>query len=221
MPYRIDLFAVFIFLGIVQGIFLLLFFLSKENRKIKSNLFHGLMLLSIVAVLTEIFLMYTGYIIHCLFLVDFSEAFGLAIGPCFYLLVLSLTKGRIYRKNYLHLAFPIVYFFLELPFLVLPDDAKYNAWVGSYHPDWEFRPYHYGYDPRMFWVTDHCTEISLISLLFYTTLSLFEIFKAIKIKTAGRKRIPAGLDKNLYTLSLKRTDFGDLKKVRNGMAISE
>ena len=172
MPYRIDLFAVFIFLGIVQGIFLLLFFLSKENRKIKSNLFHGLMLLSIVAVLTEIFLMYTGYIVNCLFLVDFSEAFGLAIGPCFYLLVLSLTKGKINWKNYLHLAFPIVYFFLELPFLVLPDDAKYNAWVGSYHPDWEFRPYHYGYDPRMFWVTDHCTEISLISLLFYTTLAL-------------------------------------------------
>jgi len=182
MPYRIDLFAVFIFLGIVQGIFLLLFFLSKENRKIKSNLFHGLMLLSIVAVLTEIFLMYTGYIVNCLFLVDFSEAFGLAIGPCFYLLVLSLTKGNISRKNYLHLAFPVVYFFLELPFLILPENAKYNAWVGSYHPDWDFRPYHYGYDPRMFWVTDHCTEISLISLLFYTTLGLLEIFKAFKLK---------------------------------------
>ncbi|HEX6226706.1 MAG TPA: helix-turn-helix domain-containing protein [Chryseolinea sp.] len=182
MPYRIDLFAVFIFLGIVQGIFLLLFFLSKTHRKVKSNLFQGLMLLSIVACITEIFLMYTGYIAHLLFLVDFSEVFGLAIGPCFYLLVLSLTRSKLSWKNHLHLAFPVIYFFLQLPFLVLPDDAKYNAWIGSYHPDWDFRPYNYGYDPRLFWVTDNCTEITLISLFFYTTLGLVEIFRAFRRK---------------------------------------
>src|SRR6186713_2021606 len=114
MQYRIDLFAVFIFLGIVQGFFLLAFFLLGENRKSKANLFHGLFLLSIVACLTEIFLMYTGYIVHCLYMVDFSEAFGVAIGPCFYLLVLSLVHGSINRKHYLHLALPIIYLFLEM-----------------------------------------------------------------------------------------------------------
>lgn len=180
MPYRIDLFAVFIFLGVVQGIFLSVFFLSGEHRKAKSNLFHGLMLLSIVACITEIFLMYTGYIVHVLSLVDFSEAFGLAIGPFFYLLVISLTKGKFDRKYYLHLAFPAVYFFLELPFLVLPDDAKYNAWIGSYHPDQEFRDFDYTYDPRLFWLTDHCTEISLLSLALYSIIGLIEIFKAFK-----------------------------------------
>ena len=177
-----DLFAVFIFLGIVQGIFLLLFFLSNENRKSKSNLFHGLMLLSIVACITEIFLMYTGYIVHCLYLVDFSEAFGVAIGPFFYLLVLSLTKGKLSWKNYLHLAFPIIYFFLQLPFLVLPEDAKYNAWIATYHPGLDFRAFDYPYDPRMFWVTDHCTEISLLSLGLYSMLGLIEIFAAFKKK---------------------------------------
>lgn len=182
MPYRIDLFAVFIFLGIVQGVFLLAFFLSSENRKVKANLFHGLMLLSIVACISEIFLMYTGYIVHCLFLVDFSEAFGLAIGPCFYLLVLSLIHGTVTWKNYIHLVVPVVYFFLEIPFLILPPDAKYNAWIGSYHPDWGFRPFEYSYDPRLFWVTDHCTEISLFSLLFYSTLGVAEIFKAFRKK---------------------------------------
>jgi len=180
MPYRIDLFAVFIFLGIVQGIFLSFFFLSKQHRKAKANLFQGLMLLSIVACITEIFLMYTGYIVHSLYLVDFSEAFGLAIAPFFYLLVISLTKGKIERKDYLHLLFPIVYFFLELPFLVLPEDAKYNAWIGSYHPGQELRDFDYKYDPRLFWVTDHCTEISLVSLALYSTLGLIEIFKAFK-----------------------------------------
>ncbi len=178
MEYRIDLFAVFIFLGIIQGIFLLVFFLSNNNRKSKTNLFHGLMLLSIVACITEIFLMYSGYIIHCLYLVDFSEAFGLAIGPTFYLLVLSVTKGKLNWKHYLHLAIPIIHIFLQMPFLVLPEDAKYNAWVGSYHPDWPRRPFDYSYDPRLFWVTDHVTEFTLITLFVYTGLGLFEIFKA-------------------------------------------
>jgi len=182
MSYRIDLFAVFIFLGIVQGIFLLIFFLSSENRKINANLFHGLMLLSIVACITEIFLAYTGYIAHWLVLVDFAEAFGLVIGPSFYLLVISLTRGKVSWKNYLHLAFPIIYFFLQLPFLILPDDPKYNAWIGSYHPDWEFRPFDYQYDPQLFWVTDHCTEITLMSLFLYSVLGLVEIYKAFKRK---------------------------------------
>ncbi len=182
MPYTIDLFAVFIFLGIVQGVFLLIFFLSKENRKVKANLFHGLMLLSIVACISEIFLMHTGYIVYCLFLVDFSEAFGLAIGPCFYLLVVSLTQDKITWRSYIHLLFPVIYFFLQLPFLILPDDAKYNAWISSYHPDWQFRPFEYSYDPQLFWVTDHCTEISLISLSFYSILGLIQIFKAFNKK---------------------------------------
>jgi AraC-like DNA-binding protein len=180
MEYRIDLFAVFIFLGTVQGIFLLIFFLSNNNRKSKTNFFHGLMLLSIVACITEIFLMYSGYIIHCLYLVDFSEAFGLAIGPTFYLLVLSVTKGKLNWKHYLHLTIPIIHIFLQMPFLVLPEDAKYNAWVGSYHPDWPRRPFDYSYDPRLFWVTDNVTEFTLISLFLYTGLGLVEIFKAFK-----------------------------------------
>jgi len=182
MQYRIDLFAVFIFLGIVQGFFLLAFFLLGENRKSKANLFHGLFLLSIVACLTEIFLMYTGYIVHCLYMVDFSEAFGVAIGPCFYLLVLSLVHGSINRKHYLHLALPIIYLFLEMPFLILPEDAKYNAWIGTYHPDWAYRPFDYSYDPRLFWVTDHCTEFTIICLITYGSLGLIEIFKAFKRK---------------------------------------
>jgi len=39
MPYKIDLFAIFIFLGIVQAIFLSFFFFSKEHRKIRANFF--------------------------------------------------------------------------------------------------------------------------------------------------------------------------------------
>src|SRR5512139_3811621 len=107
MSYRIDLFSMFIFLGIVQGVFLLFFFLSSENRKNEVNLFHALFLFSITACIFEIFLMYTGYIMNMLYLVDFSEAFSFVIGPSFYLLVVSLIRGPVQRKYYWHFAFPV------------------------------------------------------------------------------------------------------------------
>src|SRR4051812_39605987 len=114
MTYKIDLFAIFIFLGIVQAIFLCFFFFSKNNRKIKSNVFHGLMLLSIALCVLEIFLMYTHYIVDCLYLVDFSEPISFAIGPLFYLYVLSLIHGDVKKQNYWHLAFPVIYFLMVM-----------------------------------------------------------------------------------------------------------
>ncbi|AYB31150.1 AraC family transcriptional regulator [Chryseolinea soli] len=182
MPYRIDLFAVFIFLGIVQGIFLSLFFLSKENRQIQANLFHGMLLLAMVGCTLEIFLMYTGYIVHCLFLVDFSEPLGMAIGPLFYLLVLSYIHGGISKKQYGHLVFPVVYVFLELPFLLQPDDVKYNAYIWAYHPELPLRDVTAVYDARMFWVTDHATETILISLALYGILSVIAVTRAFRQK---------------------------------------
>jgi hypothetical protein len=44
MVHEIDLHAIFIFLGIVQAVFLCLFFFSKENRKVQANFFQGLMI---------------------------------------------------------------------------------------------------------------------------------------------------------------------------------
>ena len=100
--YRLDLFAVFIFLGIVQAFFLSIFFFSKPNRQVQANVFHGIMLLSMTACMLEIFLMYSGYIIHCFYLVDFSEWIAFVIGPSFYLMVLSLINGKVSRKQWLH-----------------------------------------------------------------------------------------------------------------------
>src|SRR5579871_3510858 len=102
MNYHIDLFAIFIFLGIVQAIFLSFFFLTGENRKVRANLFEGFLLIAIACNNTEIFVMYTGYIVNCLYLVDFSEPIALAIGPALYLMVRSRARGEVSRKEYLH-----------------------------------------------------------------------------------------------------------------------
>jgi len=179
--YRIDLFSIFIFLGIVQGVFLLFFFLSSENRKNEVNLFHALFLFSITACIFEIFLMYSGYIMNMLYLVDFSEALSFVIGPSFYLLVVSLIRGPVTRKYYWHFAFAALYLILHIPFLILPDDFKYNAYVESYRPDLPFRDLQYPTYHSQLIPVEH-SILTLISLCLYAVLGTIEVIKAFRKK---------------------------------------
>jgi len=182
MMYRINLFAVFIFLGIVQATFLSFFFFSQKNRKVQSNLFQGMCLISMALCVLEIFLMYTGYIMNCLYLVDFSEPFSFVIGPAFYLMIVSQAEGKpVSKKHYWHFAFPVLYLLLLIPFLISSEDFKYNSYISSYHPDLPFRDPS-GIDPRWFIVTDYHTELTLVSLFLYGVLSFKAVVGAFKSK---------------------------------------
>jgi AraC-like DNA-binding protein len=182
LPYRIDFFAVFIFLGIIQAVFLSFVFFSAENRKIQSNVFHGFFLIAIACCIFEIFMMYTGYIVNAFYLVDFSESIGLTIGPLFYLTVLSLIKGKVNRLQYLHLIPFVVYSFILALFLVLPEDAKYNAWVSAYRPDLPYKDFDYPYDVSPLGTRHHITEITLFSIFVYSSICLWKTVQAFRLK---------------------------------------
>jgi len=204
MPYRIDLFAVFIFLGIVQGIFLSIFFFSKENRKVKANLFHGFMLISMTACIIEIFLMYTGYIVNCLHLVDFSEPFALVIGPLFYLMVRSLTAGEVSKKYYWHFLFPLIYTLMIAPFYFQPADVKYNCWIETYQINLPLRQFNYnGHDVRAFWLTDYHTELTLLSLIIYSALSIVEMIRLFRARKESFIRPTSPVLKNLSAVTIQ------------------
>lgn len=135
MVHQVDLYAVFIFLGIVQAIFLCLFFFSNENRKLQANFFQGLMIAALAACCFEILLCYTGFIVNALWLVDYSESLTFLIGPSFYLMIVCLIDGKAGSKWYLHFVPAIVWLILQLPFLIQGNAVKYNAWIGAYHPE--------------------------------------------------------------------------------------
>lgn len=183
MEYRIDFFALFIFLGVVQAAFLSFFFFARQNRQKQYNVFHGLLLLSISLCLLEIFLMYTGYIIHALYLVDFSEPFALLIGPLLYFFVLALSQNSVTKKTIAaHLAFPVLYTIALIPFLAAPTEVKYNAWINAFHPDWPMKAWEVSYDPWMFVITEWHTEVVLVSLVLYVSLSGIAIVQAFRKK---------------------------------------
>lgn len=172
MQYRLDLFSVFIFLGIVQAIFLCVFFFSRENRKISTNVFQGLLLIAMALNNLEIFLMYSGYIKDCLFLVDFSEPVAFCLGPLFYLMTVSMVRGSVGKWWFLHFLFPVVYTLTLIPFFLEPDVVKYNSWINSYHPDLPLMPYEYADDPRVFWITNQHTLLTILSLVVYGVLTV-------------------------------------------------
>jgi AraC-like DNA-binding protein len=178
MPYKIDLFAIFIFIGIVQAVFLSFFFFSKENRKNETNVYQGIMVLAMAACTFEIFLCYTGYIMDCLWLVDFSEPLAFVIGPAFYLMIISLIKGKTNHTRYYHFIAAMIWLFLQLPFLLQSNDVKYNAWVSAYHP--------VGFSLREenaeFFNVPYHSQIILIHLSIYAMMGILATVQAFRHK---------------------------------------
>jgi AraC-like DNA-binding protein len=178
MSYKIDLFAIFIFTGIVQAVFLSFFFFSKENRKNETNVYQGIMVLAMAACTFEIFLCYTGYIMQCLWLVDFSESLSFVIGPAFYLMVISLIKGKTDKTWYYHFIIASIWLIVQIPFFIQSDDVKFNAWISAYHTaGLAFRDV----DEDFFSLPYH-SEIVLAHLSIYTIFGLIATVKAFQDK---------------------------------------
>lgn len=193
MPITLDLYAIFIFMGIVQGVFIGLFFIFDKPRK-QHNVFYGLTLLCIALSLFEIWMMYTGYIQFTLWLVDFSEPLTLAIGPFTFLYVRSLIEGTVPgRIVWRHLMFPAIYCFAMIPFLVASNDLKYNSWIFAYHPEAPLRELSAPYPEAWLWVTDHHLFLVIVSFVLYLWWCSVEVVTALRQKEESflRPRTPA------------------------------
>lgn len=178
MTYKIDLFSIFIFLGIVQAAFLCLFFFSPKSRHFNTNFFQGVMIFSMAACSFEILLCYTGIIINMLWLVDFSESLSFVIGPAFYLMTFHLIRGQLPKRWYLHWVPAFIWLILQIPFLMQGDDVKFNAWIGSYHPP----GLSFVQDTPEFFNPPFHSEIILAHLTLYLVMGLLLAIQAFKQK---------------------------------------
>ena len=134
------------------------------------------MVLAMAACTLEIFLCYTGYIRHCLWLVDYSESIAFLIGPAFYLMTNRLIHGNSGKFPYVHLAIPFIWLMLQIPFLLQQADVKFNAWLGAYHPaGFSFKDV--GGD---FFTIPYHSEFVMLQIGFYLVLSFGDIFRAFK-----------------------------------------
>ncbi len=176
-PIRIDIFTVFILLGITQAVFLSFFFLSKKNRQHPYNLYQGLLLLAITTVMLEIFLMYSGYIKYALHLVDFSESVSLLLGPMFYFMVKSLIDKKKPRHIHRHLLIFYFYSAYLLFFLLQPIEVKYNAWVNAYHPNALMLPEETMFSDNPLGIRQYISKFTVLHITFYAILCAWETIK--------------------------------------------
>jgi hypothetical protein len=135
---HIGLFDVFIFLGVFQGLLLSWFFIKSAQNTRRANLYQGLLLLSLSLAIFEEWLNNTGYIVKILSVTNFSEALNFAFAPLFYLYVRSSINPDEKRKDWLHFILTFFWMFYMVFQFIQPEEMKYNSYLDTKHPDWEY-----------------------------------------------------------------------------------
>lgn len=187
-PLKIDIFALWIFLGTVQGLFLSYFFLSKHNRQVKANVFLGLLLLASSIISFDILISYTNFMFQVIYLVDASETCNFLIGPMFYLYVVAkLDESRLKKVSY-HFVPAIVYLAYSTLFLVQSIETKYNAYLDQYHPELEhIIDISRGYRDPLY-LKSVINELTILSIALYLIFAIIRLYKTSRVEKSDEKR---------------------------------
>jgi AraC-like DNA-binding protein len=181
IDYHIDLVALFIFLGIGQGLYVSAILLFKKKNRNKANFYLSLFLLVLALLLIDIFLSYTRLILKAIFLFDFSGSLIFMVGPLLYLYFrhLMVTNGT---KSLPHFIIFIFYFIYSLFYLSQSADVKYNIYVfwydlhlppaGTLDPIWD--PLHI----KQYYITAAILHFSVYFIL--TLVAVIKYFQSNK-----------------------------------------
>ncbi len=132
----LNVFILFLFIGVVQGIILSFFFIFKSSSNTKANMFQGLLLLSLSLCILEQFLNFTGLIVRVLPVTNSTEPLNLVIGPFLYLYVKKSIDPSRSKKDWIHFILAFLYFGYMLFEYRQSNEFKYNSYINSLHPDW-------------------------------------------------------------------------------------
>jgi AraC-like DNA-binding protein len=208
---EIDFFSLINFMGIIQGIFLSYFFLSKKNRTHHSNSYFGFILICLIVINLDLFLCDTNYMFYVLRINDFSEVFSLAIGPLVFCYIHAKVKNKKPPLYYLHFVFPLFFLIYSMPYHISDIANKYNSYVYTYHPLMEYKPVIPFWDPLN--VRLNILEILIIPMWLYIGLSFFYILKSSKmLKKELMIFLSFFLVSNIIIVLLKvfyKSDLGD------------
>lgn len=177
---RLDLFALVIMLGIAQGVFLGVFFLTGSRGRHVANRCFGWLMLSLSAILTEMGLEYTNYMFRTLALVDFAEPFNFLLGPLAFLFVYSRLHGRLPARWGWHLLPFGIWAANAVTWLYQPTEFKYNGYVNAWHPELPFVPSAHYLPEDLTGLRGYINELTMLSAFSYGVWSLWIIYQAYR-----------------------------------------
>lgn len=182
VPQRLNVFAFIIFLGVVQGFFFAYFLLRKSNRSNPKNLYLGLFIFIYAAVLLEVFLCYSGLIVHTLWLVDYSESNNFLGGPILYFLIISYCGAELPKRKWLHYIPFIFYSAYMVFFFVQTTEFKFNAYIDAYFPDMPKIDSEEIIDPDPLGIKRYTNELGVLYAGIYMIFSLRVIYQSVTRK---------------------------------------
>lgn len=189
LPLHLDLFALVILLGVAQGVFLGLFFLTGTRRSHLANHFVGWLMLALSAVIGEIFLGYSNYMARIPAWVDVSEPLNFVMGPLFFLFVAARVRAartwdQLPHWWALHFIPAELWTINAVSWLYQPIELKYNNFLEAWHPELPPVAEPAGYLPEDFFgLRDYINELTLASCLLYSVLALLMIYRSYRAQT--------------------------------------
>jgi AraC-like DNA-binding protein len=132
----LDWLAIINLLGVVQGFFLSVIFLSMRRGNRAANRLLGLLLLSMALLITDLFLSYTNYILYVPALINTTEAIAFWLGPLVYFYTRTLVGPPLHwRRDWLHLLPGLVQVVSRIPFYLQSNAYKVRDLLGAFHRD--------------------------------------------------------------------------------------
>jgi AraC-like DNA-binding protein len=172
MTTHISAISVFIFIGIVQGLILSLFFIFKTSTNKKANRYQGFLILALTLCILEQLLNQTGYITRILVITNSTEALNLVIGPLLYLFVVRSMDPSDPRKDWVHFILAGIYLCYLTFDLIQPNEVKYNSYLYSFHPDWPMPVVHMKIPNDPLGLKKYLNPVTGIQLIVYTFYSM-------------------------------------------------
>jgi AraC-like DNA-binding protein len=182
---QISIFDLFIFLGVFQALLLSWFFIKSGYRGHRENLYQGILLFCLSLLMFEELINATGYIVQLLPITNYSEPLNFAVAPLFYLYIrysIDPHKKHWVWPHFVLSVFWLVYMFLFVYFQ--PDEVKYNSYVHTNHPDWDYLDVQMKIDDDPLCVRRYINQMTLAQFIGYMGASI--IFLLRKFRTLGQ-----------------------------------
>lgn len=181
LPLKIDLFAIIILSGVVQGFFLAFFFLTTNKGNKVAHRYLGLFLFSMAFAITEVLMGYTNYTFQTLYLVDMAEPTNFVAAPLSFLYIQTYITERFTKAQLLHfIPFFAYLVYMSVLFYPLPDAYHYNSYIYSFHPDMARIPYNYAENEWYYFFKHHVNDLMFVHMVVYTIASFYVVIQAFK-----------------------------------------
>lgn len=179
LGYQIDFFTLFMILGIAQGLFLSAFFLMSKDIV---HRYLGAILFGVAFMISEVFLCYSGLIVHIPHYVDLTEPFNFFVPSVIYLMVAAWV-GRHPKNWYWHFLPFLFYLGYHFCFYLQNETFKLNAFRDAYHGYLPELPNKQDFSADPWCIKQNVNEWSLLLYFLY----VYPIFQLLKIHLKNRK----------------------------------